>query len=173
MNKIEAKEIVTRKIVEKSENFSLMNELTQEFPTCFAFYYQSKDFIKSRYFGDMSVGSGPVLVCKKTDTVFETGSAYSTEQYVEAFESCGDPLGELTKKISVYGWHKGANKVAAVKLIQAKSGLNMRDSKIIIDKALKNEESCFFTENVKESKLVSDELIKYGFKCKQLWSNQC
>ena len=173
MNKIEAREIASKQIIGKSEDFSLMDESTQEFVTCFAFYYQNNDYIKSRDFRDMSVGAGPVLVCKQSGAVFETGSAYPAEQYVKAFESCGDPLGELTTNISVYGWHEGANKVAATKLIKAKSGLNMRDSKTIVDKALKNERSHFSTESVEESKSVNEALVKYGFKCKQLWNNQC
>ncbi|MGH1539877.1 MAG: hypothetical protein ACRBHB_05625 [Arenicella sp.] len=173
MNEIEAREIVSKQIVGKLEEFSLMDESTQEFATCFAFYYQNNDYIKSRDFREMSVGAGPVLVCKQSGSVFETGSTYSTEQYVKAFESCGDPFGELTKNISVYGWREGANKVAATKLIKAKSGLNLRDSKNIIDKTLNNEESRFSTESVEESRLVNEELVEYGFKCKQLWSNQC
>ncbi|SMF68870.1 hypothetical protein SAMN02745866_04342 [Alteromonadaceae bacterium Bs31] len=173
MNKIEAKEIVNRQVLEKLKGFSLMEESTQEFATCYAFYYQNNEYIKSRDFRDMSVGAGPVLVCKQTGAVFETGSAYPTEQYVKAFESCGDPYGELTSQISVYGWQDGANKVAATKLVKAKSGLNMRDSKTIIDKALKNEESRFSTESVEESGSVNKELCRLGFKCKQLWSNQC
>lgn len=173
MNEIEAKEIVNRKLLEKLESFSLMDESTQEFATCFAFYYQNNDYIKSRDFRGMSVGAGPVLVCKQSRAVFETGSAHSTEQYVRAFESCGDPYAELTEHILVTGWNRNANKVAATKLIKDKSGLNMRDSKTIIDKALKNEESRFSTESIEESSLVSKELNKLGFKCKQLWSNQC
>ena len=173
MNEIEAREIVSKQIVGKLEEFSLMDESTQEFSTCFAFYYQNNDYIKSRDFREMSVGAGPILVCKQSGAIFETGSAYSTEHYVKVFESCGDPFGERTKNISVDGWREGANKVAAIKLIKAKSGLNMRDSKTIIDKALKNEESRFSTESVEEARLVNEELIEYGFKCKQLWSNQC
>lgn len=169
----EAKEIVNQKIIGKLEGFSIMGEATKEFATCFAFYYQNNNYIKFPDFKDMSVGAGPVLVCKKTGAVFETGSAHTIERYVKAFELCGDPCGELTKNISVCGWCKGANKVAATKLIKAKSGLSLRESKSIIDKALKSEESRFFTESVESSTVVNNELGKLGFKCKQLWSNQC
>ncbi|WNO08878.1 hypothetical protein [Teredinibacter sp. KSP-S5-2] len=173
MNKIEAREIVSQQVIEKYEGFSLMDESTQEFATCFAFYYQNDQYIKSRNILEMSVGAGPILVCKKSGAVFETGSAHSAEHYVKAFESCGDPFGELTEHILVFGWKEGADKVAATKLIKAKSGLNLRDSKIIIDKALKYEESRFSTENSEESAFVSEELSRLGFECKQLWSNQC
>jgi len=122
---------------------------------------------------DMSVGAGTVLVSKESGTVFETGSAYSTEHYVSAFESCGDPFGEPTQSISVYGWESGANKVAATKLIKAESGLNLRESKLIIDAALKDESRSFSTESSKKALEVADKLSKYGFHCKQLWSNQC
>lgn len=104
--------------------------------------------------------------------ILDTGSANSTEQYVNAFESCGDPFGKLTWNISVYGWKEGANKVAATKLIRTESGLNLRDSKIIIDKALKNEESHFSTESIEKSEFLVEKLDMLGFKCKQLWSNQ-
>lgn len=173
MNEIEAKKIANLQVIGKREGFSLMEESTQEFATCFAFYYQNNEYIKSRDIRDMAAGAGPILVCKKTGVVFETGSAHPTEKYVKALESCGDPYGELSEKIAVFGWREGANKVAATKLIRAKSGLNIRDAKTIVDKALKNKESHFSTGSVEESSSVNTELGRLGFKSKQLWTNQC
>ena len=173
MNRNEAKNIAEQEVLKKLDGFSIMEEATVEFSSCFAFFYQNDKYIKSRDMIDMSVGAGAVLVSKETGRVFETGSAYSTEHYVSAFESCGDPFGEATSSVSVYGWEPGANKVAAIKLIKAESGLNLRNSKLIIEAALKNEPRTFSTKsNVKASE-VAKTLRGYGFLCKQLWSNQC
>ncbi len=173
MNEIEAKGIFEKQLLENLDGFSLVAESTQEFTGCFVFFYQNNEYIQSCGLADMSIGNGPVIVCKRTGNIFEAGTAYSSEHYVAAFEACGDPFGELTPKISVYGLEKGANKVAATKLIKAESCLGLRDSKLIIDNALENEASQFSTESVENSQKTVVQLQEYGFKCKQLWSKQC
>ncbi|MBU2984911.1 hypothetical protein KO528_06100 [Saccharophagus degradans] len=173
MNYKEAKEIVEKDVIEKLDGFSIVEESTIEFSSCFAFYYQNDTYSKTRHVMDMSVGAGAVLVSKESGEVFETGSAYSTEYYVSVFESCGDPFGEVTSTISVYGWEFGANKVAATKLIKAESGLNLRESKLIVDAVLNNESRSFTTESSEKAIEVANKLRNYGFRCKQLWSNQC
>lgn len=173
MNLSDARTIFEREVLESKPECTIVESATREYPSCFVFCYQSIRFVETGNFDEMLVGHGSVLVSKSDGNAFETGSAYSIERYVEAFESCGDPYGEMTAFIVVYGWQEGANKVAATKLIKARAGLNLRDSKVIIDKALKLEESRFSTENVETSSIVNEELTKLGFKSKQLWSNRC
>jgi len=172
MNKQTAKTIAESQIVEKLEGFSVINEFTQEFDSCFTFIYQNNQYINTRHFIDMTIGHGPIIVCKKSGRTFATGSAYPIEKYVEAFEACGDPLGELTTQLSIYGWEKRANKVAAVKLLRSCSNLSLKESKTAIDKALNDQQSRVSTSSVKHSAALCTKLNQLGFKSKQLWSNQ-
>lgn len=172
MKMSEARAIVEREVVENLNGHRLIDDATKEFSTCFAFYYQNETYLKSRVFRDMSVGAGPVIVCKQTGAVYETGSVHSTNHYIKTFEACGDPLAEMTTHIAVYGCNEGTQKQAAIKLIKEHSGLSLKDAKSIVDKASANEESRFSTESTELSEEVVKSLQLFGFKCKQLWSNQ-
>ena len=99
MNKNDAEKIVERELNLDSLNCSIISESTEEFSKCFAVHYQSKRYIESKKFDDMLVGHGPVLVEKKTGKLYETGSAFSTEHYVEAFEETSDPFAEKSNNI--------------------------------------------------------------------------
>ena len=173
MNIAEAKEIVEREVISSNPDCALLEESTSEFLSCFVFYYQSKKYIESGKFEEQYVGQGPVIVCKNTGKVFETGSAYSTEHYVSAFEKCGDPFGEPTNRVKITGWNEGANKVQATKLVKAISGSNLSEAKKVIDSALLNAEPSFIANT---DQMASEAVVKlkgYGFDSKQLWSNQC
>lgn len=173
MNQIEATEIVVEKIMAKKPGFSLMENSTEEFAKCFAFYYQNDSYIKSGDILDMSVGQGPIIVCKSTGKCFETGSAFSTEKYVKAFEACGDPYGQPTPKICIVGWAVGANSVNAIKCIKAASNLNLAQAKSHIDAVLSDGHAVVDIESLDKVASVIQYLSKLGFDSKQLWNNQC
>ncbi len=173
MNLNDAKMIVEKKIIAQNQDCALMSDATIEYVSCFVFYYQSKKFIESGNSDEMYVGHGPVILCKNTGQVFKTGSVHSTEHYVNAFETCGDPHGELTNKVEVIGWMDGARTVEAIKYIKKVSGLGLSKAKGIIDFALQDKSSIFDLSDVDKAKEVVQKLNEIGFKTKQLWSNQC
>ena len=169
----EAVKIFERRVLVDKPECALLQESTLEHGSCFVFYYQSKQYIQSGKFSDMYVGQGPVIVCKETGGVFETGSAFPTEHYVFAFEACGDPLAEPTASISISHWSEGASAVKAIKCIQSSTGKGLAQSKPIIDQVLDGE--CVFVElsSVEIVKTTIETLSEYGFYSEQLWSNQC
>lgn len=169
----EAQQIVEEKVMKDRTGCALMTEYTEEHRTCFTFIYQSSAYLKSKDMLDMVVGHGPILVDKNTGNIFETGSAYSTEHYVNAFESCGDPFASPTDQIRVQGWQIGARKIPATKFIKEVSGLPLNTSKKIIDDALDENPTTFSVSNTHTTIEVVTKLNEYGFICKQLWSNQC
>ncbi|RYV02069.1 hypothetical protein SOPP22_10860 [Shewanella sp. OPT22] len=173
MDKYEAKRIVESKVMGNHPDCSIMDESSKEFSSCFVFYFQSKKFIETGNFGEMYVGQGPVIVCKETGDLFETGSAYSTEYYVNAFELCGDPFGEPTEKISIYGWSEGASAVKAIKCIRKATDLGLSDAKSIVDQVLNNNGVVIKLSSAEIVESTISALDEIGFKSSQLWSNQC
>jgi ribosomal protein L7/L12 len=173
MNIDDARRIVEKEVLSKKPDCALMESKTREYPRCFVFIYQSKKYIETGDFHSMLVGHGPVLVARDSGKVFETGSAFPIEHYVEALNACGDPYGEPTEKVKIAGWREGANKVEATKLIKSKSGIGLAQAKSIIDSVLENKESVFSVGTVKDAEVVAATLNKLGFSSMQLWSNQC
>jgi len=173
MTKHEAIELVLKEVLSTKPDCSLIEEAQEEYPSCFVFYYQSSKYNSSRNMSDMYVGQGPVIVCKKTNQVFETGSQKSTHDYLEAFDACSDPNAEKTQLIQVTGWTEGAEKVKATKAVKYYSELGLADSKKVIDSALKEIPASF--KVIDKTKIICalDELKNMGFKCRQLWSNEC
>ncbi|ODS23023.1 hypothetical protein AB835_11075 [Candidatus Endobugula sertula] len=168
----EARKIVEREILSSQPECAIIESATLEYSSCFVFYYQSKKFIETENFDEMLVGQGPVFVSRDNGEVYETGSAYSTEHYLKAFELCGNPYGQPTNKVKIVGWNEGANKVQATKLIKAVSGLGLSHAKAIVDTVLSNKESLFEVNTTEDVESVVTKLNEYGFISKQLWSNQ-
>lgn len=139
-----------------------MTHSTQEFEKCFAFYYQNDSYIKSDDIREMSVGQGPIIVCKASGKCFETGSVFSTEEYVKAFEACGDPYGQPTFKVHIVGCVEGAIAVNAIKCIKTAANLNLAQAKSIVD-----------LDSTDKVESVIQYLRENGFSSTQLWSNQC
>jgi ribosomal protein L7/L12 len=173
MNVEEAINKVEQLILASKPDCTLIENSTLEYPHCFVFFYQSKKYVETGDPRAMLVGHGPVLVSRKNGRVFETGSVYPAEQYVEALEACGDPYGEQTDNVKITGWHEGANKVEAIKLVNSKSGVGLAQAKSIVDCVLENKESVFSAGTAKDAEKAVDLLKKLGFKSTQLWSNQC
>ena len=173
MNQIDATKIVIEKVMVSKPGFSLMTHSTQEFEKCFAFFYQNDSYIKSGDIREMSVGQGPIIVCKATGKCFETGSAFSTEEYVKAFEACGDPYGQPTSKVHIVGWLEGAIAVKAIKCIKTEANLNLAQAKSIIDAVLKGNSTIVDLYSIDKVERVIQYLREYGFESTQIWSNQC
>ncbi len=173
MNQEEAQKLVEINVISKLPNCAVIEKSTTEYEKCFVFYYQSKAFIKSNDFKDMLIGQGPVIVDKGSGKIFETGSAYSTEHYVKAFEACGDPYGEPTNTLTIFDWQQGANAVEAIKLLKHVSGSGLSKAKQLIDSVLAGENIVFQLIDIEQVQSTVEKLTKLGFSTKQLWSNQC
>lgn len=168
----EAQKLIEDLVISKRDNCAIMSERTIEYDFGWAFFYQAIAYIESRDFRDLLVGHGPVIVDKNTGKFFETGCAYPTDYYVNAYRACGDALAELTPFIEMSGFKEGAQKEAAIRYIKQTSKLDLRRSKAIVDKALKNEVSSFSASSLAQAAELVQILDSYNFVCKQLWSNQ-
>jgi len=173
MNRLEAKLIVESHVRENYPGCSIIEDYSEEFASGFVFYFQSKKFLESSGFGDMYVGQGPIIVCKETGGVFETGAAYSAEHYVDAFESCGDPLGEPTDTIVIDGWIDGASAVKAIKCIRQATGLGLANVKSKVDQVLGGDDVVIKLSSIDVVDSTISTLAGIGFQSSQLWGNQC
>lgn len=136
-------------------------------------HFVNDEYYKSKNISDMKVGAGPILVNENTKEVFLTGSGQVPIICIRAYKECGDINAVLTPTVEVFGWEEGANKVQATKYIKNITGIGLKESKNIIDIALNNKVARFRVSTVKEAEEAVSIITKYGFKCKQLWSNQC
>lgn len=169
----QAREIFERTVLASNSDCALVEGATREFPSCFVFFYQGKKFVETGDLAEMFVGHGPVLISRVDGRVFETGSRFPMCHYVKAFEACGDPFGEPTAKVKLLGWNPGANKVRAIQLVKAKSGMGLSQAKAVIDHVLSNSESSFTARTVECAEQAVVGLKENGFDSVELWSNQC
>jgi hypothetical protein len=169
----QAREIFERTVLASNADCVLVEGATCEFASCFAFFYQSKKFVETGDFSQILVGHGPVLISRVDGSVFETGSRFPLCHYVKAFEACGDPFGEPTAKVKICGWNPGFNKVRAIQLVKARSGMGLSQAKSVVDNALSDRESFFTVRTVEDAEHAVVGLKENGFHSVQLWSNQC
>ncbi|NQY36337.1 MAG: ribosomal protein L7/L12 [Alteromonadaceae bacterium] len=173
MTKDEAENIVIYFILKDKLDCVLLSDATEEFTKCFVIYYQSSKYIETGKDEEMYVGHGGVIVSKENGDVFETGTAFAVEHYVDVFDMCGDPFAVPTGEVEVNGWLAGAKKVSAIKHIKALSGLGLKQSKNVIDRALEYQPTTFNAGTPANAEKTVRILSKYRFNCRQLWSNQC
>ena len=172
MNIDEAKKLVQNSIMANKPDCLLVDDLTNEFSSCFTFHFQSKKYLKSNDHNDMYVGHNAIIVCKETGQIFETSSTYSIEKFVNAFEACGNPYGQATPSILITGWRVGANTVKAIKFIKDASNINLAEAKSLIDKVLKNNHVTITVSSIDKVSSALSFLSECGFESNQIWSNE-
>ena len=172
MTKQEALDLVLKEVLSQTPDCSVLEEETETHPDCYVFYYQSNKYISTTKFKDMYVGHGPVIVCRNTKTIFETGSSKSPLEYVNNFSACGDPHAELTDILEIFEWKEGANKIEAIKLVKNYGAFGLAEAKGLIDKTLEGHSVSFTVSDISEAADIVAALTSTGFQTRQLWSNQ-
>jgi len=160
-----------REVISQTPDCSVLSEETETHNACYVFYYQSNKYISSGKLEDMYVGHGPVIVCRSTNTVFETGSSKAPQKYIDTYKACGDPNAELTDIVEISEWKESANKVAATKLIKSFSNLGLADAKNIVDDVLEGYSASFKVSDIAQVDEVVVGLTDNNFVARRLWSN--
>jgi len=173
MNLDDAREIFEREVLASRPDCSLVESASREYPRCFIFFYQNKKFIETGRFEDISVGNGPVLISRESGEVFETGSGFSVDHYLKAFDACGDPYGAPTDKVKILACNPTVDKIRAIRLVKEKSGLGLSEAKAAIDNVLSGKTSFFIARNKKCAEEAITALKDCGFESVQVWSSQC
>jgi len=159
----DAEKLVTKDLVKKSDLFAVMPEGTFETKKCFAVYYQTEEYIKTKDFGSLAVGHGAVLVDKITEKLYHTGSGRAAESYIESYEKYGNPfLQEDILRLNItFNKSDLNNKLDELKLIKAITGQGISDAKEIL-KDMKNGEIITIPNHISIEQRIA--LLANGFK---------
>lgn len=96
------------------------------------FICNTKQFAETKDPLLMLVGHGPIFVVRETGRVIETGSAHSTETYLERFEATGDPHQRLGCVVAVSG-HADAPLLEIATYLHQHYALPLRSAKQGLD----------------------------------------
>src|SRR4051812_3066736 len=71
----------------------ILDEATIERNWGWVFFYTSKRWQETKDIRYALLGNAPIIVDKSTGKVFDTGTAYPVEHYIQAYEHTGNPHG--------------------------------------------------------------------------------
>lgn len=171
MNLPEAEKAVKTYLKQNYSTCGVLINATEEFSKCFAFFYQSYKYIESRDINDMVVGHGPLIVSKETGEIFETGSAYSLEQYVASFNNTGDPMksipgwDELGPKwnIEIVSFTSRDNSFGAIKSLKKALAKDLKEAKEILDSFYSGKVVQLSLKNREDAEELVNSLKEFGF----------
>jgi hypothetical protein len=178
MNLEEAQKLVENEVLGKHQGCGLLTEATLEYEKCFVFFYQSLKYIETRDMMDSVVGHGPVFVDKSSGRVFETGSAYSLEQYLASFNLTGDPYGHIPSceelglgcTVEISGYAENHSVLEAIMNLKRIMGKGASEIKPTIDSVLEGQVVQFELPDGDCAMQVVDALNESGFQAELLWN---
>ena len=168
MTKKEAEKLVQTYLEENVKGFSIIPESTMESNSCFAVFYQSAEYLKSKKFGDMAVGQGPTIVSKNDGKLFQTGSGRFVEDSIESFEKYGDPYLEKDNSRIVLSLVKkeSYDSLPMISILKRMTGKGILESKQTLTDLI-NGGAVDFENNLTEDDF--QQLDKYGFIVDYPW----
>lgn len=105
MNYKEIKKIAVKYIDDLGENvgeeLQIEESSTIEEKEFYVFFFNTKKFIETEDISYMFVGVGPIIIVKETGKVYNTGTAFPIEYYIDNFIKFGDPNKSDKKKVDV------------------------------------------------------------------------
>lgn len=116
----------------------ILDEHTMAIPFGWVFFYQSKKHLQTKDMMDALAGNAPILVDSRDGSLHITGTERSIKYYIQNYQDTGDPHVEAVPVLVVSGWREGAQKVAAIRLLNQQTSLGLARSKHCIDDALDN-----------------------------------
>ena len=72
---------------EAGEQLQIVESETIERPFGWVFFYNSKNYLKTKKFEDMLVGNAPLIVNRETGQLHVTGTAQPIEHYIAEYEA--------------------------------------------------------------------------------------
>lgn len=132
------------------------------------FASQSVAFIKTGSFSDRLVGNVPLLVDRRTGTLFECGTADPIETYISNFLNYGHPHRKGGRKLRLLGWKTGANKIGAAKTIRDLTSCSLAEAKHTVDLCLDGISTLLECATPEEAKALATGLKEFNFDTKQL-----
>jgi len=134
---------------------------------CFAFTYNSKEFLSTENPLDMVVGQGPLIVDRRNGAIIETGSGFP-KSYLENYEKRGDPYKEAGSIIQIQKVNSGALAINAIKAIRTYSGLGLKGAKEAIEQVLAGGITEIDAQTNEQADALVDELLKANFSAERV-----
>lgn len=97
LTKEQARDLVEKKVNTKSLNLLdddeiiILEQETIDKPWGWVFFYTSRKWLETNDDEYAIAGNAPIIVEGSTGKLYETGTAYSIEQYIANYEQHGDP----------------------------------------------------------------------------------
>jgi ribosomal protein L7/L12 len=143
---------------------------TEDFGELFAVHFVNDEYYASGKMEDMMVGAGPMMVEKKTATVFATGSGQSATEYAAAYKECGSVYGKPSSSVSISG---SENDKAAILNLKSILSIGLKEAKSLAATINSGEPVIINIGSSVEAEVVVNKLKQKGFIAKQVWSVQC
>ncbi|MDH7914251.1 hypothetical protein [Winogradskyella sp. SYSU M77433] len=170
MTKKEAEILVQNYLAKNLKGFSIIPESTMESESCFAIFYQSDEYLKSKKIEDMAIGQGPTIVSKIDGKLFQTGSGRFVEDSINSFEKYGDPYLEKDNSRIILSLDKNASieSSSMISILKKITGKGILESKQILTD-LTNGGTIDFENELTENEF--EQLNKLGFIIDYPWLN--
>jgi len=143
----------------------------EDFGDAFAIHFVNDEYYRSKNIKDLMIGAGPVIYIKRTGDIFETGSARSAAQYIQAYRECGDVYGKPGNSLEIFGLPEGQDKKESILNLKSILGLGITESKALITLVVREGKAEITLKSEQETEDTGNSLLKSGFKAKQLWEN--
>lgn len=82
----QAKHLAEEEISKIDPDKSLIFESFSEFNEGWFFYFTSKKYLETHNVLDRIVGLGPIIIGKETGAIFQAGSAFDEDYWIEKFK---------------------------------------------------------------------------------------
>ena len=82
----DAKHLAEEEIKKLDPEKSLILERFSEFEEGWFFYFTSRKYLETQDILDRPIGLGPIIIGKETGVIFQAGSAFGEEYWIEKFK---------------------------------------------------------------------------------------
>ena len=168
MTKEEARQLITHHLSRYGE-VELIEEATEEYDFGWVFYYQSKAYLDTGDNNEFLCGNAPCIVDRERGEIIETGTAFPIEDYIKAYRACGDPHGEPTGSVAIFGFSHQKETNKAIRLVHQICQTGLSEAKLIIDGVLGGDRKTIDTRDRDEAAKLERALNDLGFKAQQVY----
>lgn len=163
-----AREIARLQMQTLGQNLTLFEEPIASGDYGWVFSFQSSAYVETNDLREALFGNAPLLVDRKTGSVFALGTANSVEKNVLAYQRFGDPHAEAGPTLELVNWRTGAEKILATKLIKTHTQLGLRAAKEAVDDCLSGRKPVVKCADAETAEVLVAKLDAVGFEASQL-----
>lgn len=104
---------------------------------------------------------------RETGRLLVTGTACSTETYIERYLETGDPHGELSRRVALEATAADLDKLSAIQAVRDLAGLGMLEAKVLVDRSMKGETVIIVTADAETAGQLIARLAVLGWSARR------